>query len=83
MHPFCHLVIRAIRYDSPTHLNGGQSFSKLLLERRLSLSLTQEALSKRLNVSLRTLKNWERGRTQPMRKVWTRVRSFLGTFICA
>lgn len=64
MHPFCHLVIKATkatRHDSPPCHNAGQSFCKLLQERRLVRRFTQDALAERLNVSLRPLKNWEEG----------------------
>lgn len=81
MHPFCHLVIKATRHDSPPAANGQTHISKLLLERRLQEGLTQEACAKRLSVSIRTLKNWERGSTQPTRKNWPSVKAFLGTFI--
>jgi DNA-binding XRE family transcriptional regulator len=80
VHPFCHLVIKAMRYDSPPWINSGQSFCKLLLEKRLTGNLTQEELAEQLNVSLRTPKNWERGWTLPNLKFWLRVRSFLNEF---
>jgi DNA-binding XRE family transcriptional regulator len=76
--PFCQLVIKAIRHDSPPYHNESQSLCKLLLEKRLAGGFTQEALAERLEVSLRTLKNWERGWTQPRRKYWACVQLFLG-----
>jgi hypothetical protein len=80
VYPFCHLVIKAIRHDSPPWISSGQFFCKLLLEKRLTGNLTQEVLAEQLNVSLRTLKNGERGWTLPNLKNWPRVRSFLDEF---
>lgn len=60
--PFCHLMIRAIRHDSPP---PSEFISKLLLDKRLHANLTQKQLASKLGVSVKTVKNWESGRTKP------------------
>jgi len=72
MRPFCHLVIKTGRVDSPP-----PQISTLLTEYRSTSHLTQQALSKLFGVSLKTLKNWERGRTKPAKQFWARVGSLL------
>jgi Helix-turn-helix len=79
LHPCCHLVIKAIRYDPPPPQIGDTSLSKALLQKRLSARLTQQALAAMLNISVRTLKNWERGRCHPNRKAWPANRTLFGT----
>ena len=75
MRPFCHLVVRAIRVDSPPLEIDGLPLAKSLFAKRLKLDLTQQSLAARLNVSLRTYQNWERGLTCPARKHWGLLRS--------
>jgi DNA-binding XRE family transcriptional regulator len=75
MRPFCHLVFKAIRYDSPPLT--GQQLAKRLVDCRLGLNLTRAELASKLHVSNRTLHNWERGRTFPIRKYWQEIRAFL------
>jgi hypothetical protein len=72
--PFCHLLLKTIRVDSPPFAPNGKALHKLLLERRLEAKLTQEALATRLGVSLRTVKNWERGRNKPLKRFWPGIR---------
>jgi DNA-binding transcriptional regulator YiaG len=79
--PFCHLVIKAIRWDSPPCNRNPEMLQMTLLKARLQLGLTRDQLTLRLNVSNGTLKNWEHGRTAPLRQFWraisalTRVRN--------
>jgi DNA-binding XRE family transcriptional regulator len=73
LHPFCHLVIKAIRVDSPPCKNG-QQLAEMLAEYRQRLILSRDALATRLGVSLGTLKNWERGRTKPSKTFWKQIR---------
>src|SRR5215468_10648959 len=65
--PFCHLVLRAARVDSPPPIKP-QELAKTMATYRSELQLTQEALANRLQVSLKTIKNWENGRTEPNRR---------------
>jgi len=76
LNPFCQLVIKAIRVDSPPCRNR-QSLGQLLLECRFREKLTHEALAARLGVSLGTLTNWERGRTTPSKIFWKQIRLLL------
>jgi DNA-binding transcriptional regulator YiaG len=41
------------------------------------LGLTQNELAKQLGVSIRTLKNWERGRTKPGKHLSDRIQFIL------
>jgi DNA-binding transcriptional regulator YiaG len=73
LNPFCHLVIKAVRVDSPPCKNG-QQLAEMLAEYRQRLILSRDALATRLGVSLGTLKNWERGRTKPSKTFWKQIR---------
>jgi DNA-binding transcriptional regulator YiaG len=46
---------------------------KLLTEARLSLGLTREASAGQFKVGIGTLKNWERSRTKPNRRLWKTI----------
>jgi transcriptional regulator with XRE-family HTH domain len=39
--------------------------------------MTKYGLASKLGVSLGTLKNWERGRTEPAKQFWPAIRSLL------
>ena len=70
LHPFCLLVIKAIRWDShPPHLTG-EPLKNALLDARIRLRLTRPQLAVKLNISRVTLSNWELGRTKPHRQLW-------------
>ena len=77
MRSFCHLVLKAVRVDSPPLEFGGRPFRKLLVESRLEAKLTQNSLAAKLGVSLKTLKNWEAGRSTPKREFWTSIRRLI------
>jgi len=77
MRPFCHLVFKAIRVDSPPCNQSREELAKALRGLRSTLNLVQHEMAKKLGVSLKTLKNWERGRTRPASKFWAGVRAFL------
>lgn len=77
MHPFCSLLIKAVRHDSPPFAVNGKPVGQLLVKKRVAAGLTQEALAERLGVSRKTLQNWERDRTKPIRRFWTAIRSTL------
>ena len=65
LNPFCHLVIKAVRVDSPPCRNSTQSLAELLTKYRVKMSLARENLAAKLGASLGTLKNWECCRTKP------------------
>ena len=70
LNPFCHLVIRDIRWDSHPPCFDGQSIANLLKEARLRLNMPQHRLAAKFGLSLATVGNWENGRTQPNRRFW-------------
>ena len=70
MHPFCHLVLLAIRGDSPPRENTTQPLSESLRKYRLQANLTQVTLAARLGVTVGTLGTWERGQATPSRQSW-------------
>jgi len=76
MRPFCHLVIKTVRVDSPPL---PATLSKSLMAYHLDQQMTLRALAKQLEISLGTLKNWQSGRTHPNRKSWPTIRAILGT----
>jgi DNA-binding XRE family transcriptional regulator len=78
LNPFCHLVIKAIRHDSPPFCNQQMQLCKLLLEKRLAAGATQNEFAKRLGVSARTLKNWEHNRNKPTKPRWFQIYQLLG-----
>jgi DNA-binding XRE family transcriptional regulator len=74
MRPFCHLMIKATRVDSPPcHL----TIAHLLKQYRNKLSLSQMQLAQNLGVSRKTLQNWENGRTNPSKCFWHSIRALL------
>ena len=77
MRPFCRLVIKGTRVDSLPCGNNGQTLVATLLEVRTKENLTQREFAKKFNISLRTLKNWERGRNQPTRQRWAALKAVL------
>ncbi len=81
MRPFCRLVLKAVRRDSPPFEFNGQPLRKFLVDFRLQADMTQETMAANLGVSAKTLKNWEAGRTTPTRKLWPciyRLKAVLG-----
>ena len=77
MRPFCHLVLKAVRVDSPPWECNGAPLRKLLLEQRLQSRLTQDLLAAKLGVSLKTIKNWESGRSKPTREFWPTIQQLI------
>jgi len=77
LRPFCYLVIKAVRVDSPPCQNSTQSLAELLTKHREKLSLSKATLAAKLGVSMGTLKNWEHGRTRPSRQFWPALKLFL------
>jgi DNA-binding transcriptional regulator YiaG len=74
LNPYCRLVIKAVRVDSPPCQNSTQSLAELLTKHRLKSNLSRETLAAKLGVSLGTLKNWECCRTKPNRQFWSKIR---------
>jgi len=70
---YCHLVIRAVRVDSPPYKNG-QQLTEMLVEHRKRFKSTREAMAAGLGFSLGTLKNWECCRTKPAEQFWSKIR---------
>ncbi len=79
MRPFCHLLIKAVRVDSPPLEFDGKPLSKALEERRLQRGISQKTLANELGVSRRTFQNWETGRTKPAKGFWPRIRTLFLT----
>ncbi len=77
MRPFCQLVIKAVRWDSPPYANTNHSLAASLVEYRMKSGTARAILAAKLGVSLSTLKNWERGWTEPNRQFWPRIRALL------
>lgn len=75
MRPFCQLVLRAVRGDSPPCTHDRHELAKSLTGYRTRSSLTQEALAAKLGVCRKTLQNWETGRRNPIKKFWPAIRS--------
>ncbi|MGA2174468.1 MAG: helix-turn-helix transcriptional regulator [Verrucomicrobiota bacterium] len=78
LRPFCHLLIKAIRQDSPPFDSQQGPLSKLLLDKRLAVGATQKVVAARFDVSARTLKNWEHDRNKPAKSLWPQIHQFLG-----
>lgn len=70
MNPFCHLVIKAIRYDSNPPV--GKALNCLLNQ-----DVTVKMLADQLGVSAKTIQNWNIGRTKPARALWPKIRSLV------
>jgi len=77
MRPFCHLVIKGVRVDSPPLTHNGRSFAESLIKLMSQREITQRELADKLGVSLKTLQNWERSRTTSSRRFWPMIRSML------
>jgi DNA-binding transcriptional regulator YiaG len=59
--------------DSPPFNADSKTLQKTLLEARLRLDLNREQMAARLQVSCGTLKNWEHGRTSPVKRFWPAI----------
>jgi DNA-binding XRE family transcriptional regulator len=73
LNPFCHLVFKAVRYDSPPCDSNGEMLKRALSDAQLRLGLTRPQFAAKLNITVVTLANWERGRTKPARRLWKAV----------
>jgi len=81
LRPFCHLVLRSIRGDSPPWENTTQPLSESLRKYRLEANLTQATLAARLGVTVGTLGTWERGQATPERRSWPGLLTLLKGYI--
>jgi DNA-binding XRE family transcriptional regulator len=77
LRPFCQLLIKAIRHDSPPIDNQKTALCKLL-DKRLAAGLRQKELSTTLGVSVRSLKNWEHNSNLPTESLWPQIQHVLG-----
>ena len=77
MRPFCQLVLRAIRVDSPPWANTSQPLSETLRKYRLQANLSQVKLAAKLGVTVGTLGTWERSQAMPDRRSWPGLRTLL------
>jgi len=74
MHPICHLLLKAVRVDSPPFDEPGR-IEQLLKNRRSEANLSQSQLAEKLGICEKTLWNWEAGLTKPGRKFWPALAS--------
>lgn len=63
--PFCHLVLRAKKVLPPILPKEFRHIGDHLRRRRLELGLTRKEMARRLGVSDRTYRDWERGSHPP------------------
>ena len=77
MHPFCHLVLRAIRVVPPPWINDLTTLSEALRKYRMQANLSQKTLAAKLGVTVGTLGTWERGQATPGRQSWLGLRALL------
>jgi DNA-binding transcriptional regulator YiaG len=66
-------MIKTIREDLPPRNSNAKTLQKALLEGRLHLGLTRDQMASKLHASTGTLKNWEHGRTSPIRRFWPAI----------
>ena len=70
MRPFCQLLLKAVRVDSPLDANRRQELAKTLTGYRAAHGLTQDEFAAKLGVSRKSLHNWEHGRTTPIKSLY-------------
>jgi DNA-binding XRE family transcriptional regulator len=77
-----YITVQRLAY--PPHWRSGQRFTGSpqsigfeLWRKRMELRLLQAELAKGLGVSAVTISNWERGVSQPSRRIQRRIRGFL------
>ena len=78
MRPFCHLNLNTVRSDSCAFHETLRSVGGFVRARGLELGLTQQECAKGLDISKRSLENWENSRTTPDPKHMGRLVQFLG-----
>jgi DNA-binding XRE family transcriptional regulator len=70
LHPFCRLVLRAVRVVPPPWVLDPTIRSQTLKNYRLQAKLSQMALANKLGVTLSAVARWEQGKATPNRKTW-------------
>jgi DNA-binding transcriptional regulator YiaG len=76
--PFCHVTLRAQKTRDPAYPRELKTLGDHLRKRRLDFGLLQREVAKSLGVRVKTLRNWERGKTAPQRRFLPRSFGFLG-----
>lgn len=77
LHPFCHLVLRAVRVVPPPWVLDPTIRSQTLRNYRLQANLSQTALAAKLGVTLSAVARWEQGKATPNRESWTALQALL------
>jgi DNA-binding transcriptional regulator YiaG len=70
-------MITTIRVDSNPFQNSTLLLGELLTKHSIKTSFSRTLLAAKLGVSTGTLKNWERGWTQPNRRFWQKLHLLL------
>ncbi len=74
--PFCHQTIEAT-LPIPGYPKHIKHLGDHIKARRISLGLRQETVARTIDVAIDTLRNWERGRTEPEVRCLPAVIAFL------
>ena len=77
LHPFCHLVLRAGRVDSPPWAKMPQTLPELIRKYRQQRRLSQAALGVKFGITQVTIGCWERGVVTPQRQFWPGLQALL------
>ena len=77
LRPFCRVVRKVTRGDSPPEAVRKVFDSKQLIDKRLQAGMTQVQLAERLGVSSRSISNWETGATLPTPEFWATLATLL------
>jgi DNA-binding XRE family transcriptional regulator len=77
LHPFCRLVLRAVRGVPPPWVIDPASRSETLRNYRLQANLSQTALAAKLGVTLSAVARWEQGKATPSRESWRALSALL------
>jgi DNA-binding XRE family transcriptional regulator len=77
MRLFCHLVIKGVRVDPPPLGLDRSLLAQLIAAHRTKAGIPQKTMAAQLGVSLKTLQNWERGTTTPIRRYWPTLRTLV------
>lgn len=76
--PFCHVTLRGQKPPPPGYPTHPETLGEHLKKRRLDLGLRQRDVAERLGVCAESVRNWERGHTEPALASWPAVIDFLG-----
>ncbi|MCE5323079.1 helix-turn-helix domain-containing protein [bacterium] len=78
MLPFCHIVIQAQKPHQLCYPHNPKTLGEHIRKRRLDLRLTLKDVERLLDVSYRSVSDWEKGKFFPTIKVMPNVIEFLG-----